>query len=241
MFNILGTPLYSDFLSRIHQYYFTHATQMESTEETQLHNQNVVFEFEYFINLNLKLKCGFSTTSKFTPVIWFHDKKKNFIGLYRDMWIHLMTYKDYIQIRLDQYEFFDSFNLLNDLPIGNLKFDFRQKDGRCLLILQQNGNKIKIDCETWRSITRIGIFLTTFVCWNNILQKQIAYFYNSFYIPTCARLKKTNIQVHDIKGFYEKDVEIDLTRLCFEFSKKMENQIKQDVKIYKLLLRIDNK
>lgn len=210
-------------------------------KENNFQNQDVVFEFEYFINTNLKVKCGFSTTSKFDPIIWLQNKKKNFIGFYRDMWVHLMTYKDYIQVRLDQYEFFDSFNLLNDPPKEDIKFDFRQKDGRCFLILMQNHNKIKIDNETWRSITRIGIFLTTFVCWNNILQKQITYFYYNFYIPTCAALKKTYIQVTDIKGFYEKEVEIDLTRLCFEFGKKMENIIKQDVKIHKLLLRIDNK
>lgn len=210
-------------------------------KEDKFQNHDVVFEFEYFINLNLKVKCGFSTSSKFEPMIWFQNKRKHFVGLSRDMWVHLITYKDYIQVRLDKFEFFDSFDLLNDPPKENIEFDFRQKDGRCLLIIKQNDNKLKIDCETWRSITRIGIFLTTFVCWNNILQKQIAYFYYNFYIPTCANLNKTYIQVSDIKGFYEKEVEIDLSRLCFEFGKKMSTKIKQDVKIYKLLTRIDNK
>lgn len=213
-----------------------HTTHVESRK---FEDHNVVFEMEYFINLNLKVKCGFSTTWRFEPIIWFQNKRKHFVGFTRDMWLHLMTYKDYIQVRLDQYEFFDSFNLLNDTPNENISFEFRQKDGRSLLILLQNGNRLKIDSDTWRSITRIGIFLTTFVCWNSILQKQISFFYHNFYIPTCERLNKTYVQVTDINGYYEKDIEIDLTRLCFEFGKKMTSTIKKDVHIYKLYSRID--
>lgn len=209
------------------------------TDSNKFQNQDVVFEMEYFINLNLKVKCGFSTTWRFNPIIWFQDKRKHFIGFTRDMWLHLMTYKDYIQIRLDQHEFFDSFNLLNDMPNENIVFDFRQKDGRCLLYLQQNGNRLKIDSETWRSIIRIGIFLTTFVCWNSILQRQISSFYHNYYIPTCVRLNKTYIQITDIIASYDKDIEIDLTRLCFEFGRKMTNIIKNDIHIYKLYSRIE--
>lgn len=204
-------------------------------------NRNVVFEVEYFVNLNLKLICGFSTNG-FEPIIWLRNKKKHFIGLHRDMWVHLMTYKSYIQVRLDQYDFFlDSFNLLDDHSNENIQFDFCVKRGTCFLNLRQNKNKIKIDSETWRSICRIGIFMTTFVCWNNILRKQISHFYFNYYIPTCALLKKTYIQVWDIKGFYEREVEVDLTRLCYEFGKKMPNIIKEDIKIYKLLSRMENK
>lgn len=213
---------------------------MSHTREKKIQNHDLIFEFEYSINPNLKLKCGFSTTMKFKPIIWFQYKKKDYIALTREIWNHLMTLKYYVQLRLEQHDFFDSFNLLNETSIEDIEFDFQTKDGSCYLVLNQNGHQIKIDSETWRSITRISIFLTTFVCWNNILQKQISYFYHNFYIPTCLRLKKTYIQVNDIKGFHEKEVEIDLTRLCFEFGKKMESKIKQDVKVYKLLTQINN-
>ena len=213
---------------------------LNKNAERKFHNREVVFEFEYFINLYLKVKCGFSVIG-FTPVIWLHNAKKNFIGLYREEWMHLMTYKDYIQIRLDQYDFFDSYNILNDGCLDNLTFDFQTKRGRCFLILKQQDHKIKIDSETWRAVVRAGIFLTTFLCWNSLLRKQIAYFYFNFYIPTCAELKKISVQLNEVKGCYDKDVEVDLTRLCYEFGKKMVSQIKTDVKIYKLTLRIDNK
>lgn len=203
--------------------------------EKNFQNHDVVFEFEYFINLTLKVKLGFSISQKFTPIIWLQNEKKNYIGLQREEWMALITYKDYIQLRLDQYDFFDSYNILNDGLFESLSFDFKIKNQICYLVLNQRGNRIKIDCHTFRSLTRIAIFLTTFLCWNSLLQKQISHFYYNYYIPTCANLKKTYVQLNEINATFENDTEIDLTRLCYEFGKKMTSKIKADVKIYKLV------
>lgn len=177
----------------------------------------------------------------FKPIIWL-QKRKNYIGLTRELWLHLITYRAYIQACLDQYDFFlDSFKLLDDQRNEHIQLDFVNKNGRSYLVLIQGKNKIKLDSEAWRSICRNGIFLTSFICWNNILRKQIAHFYYNYYIPTCAALKKTNVLVSEIPGFNEPDIEIDLLRLCYEFSKKMPHIIKQDIKIYNLIQRMENK
>lgn len=199
-----------------------------------------VFELEYFINLKLKISCGFST-SGFKPMVWLHYKNKNFIGFDRDEWTYLMSYKEYILATLHQYEFLDFLNLINKDDKRDIEYSFQYKNSICYMILQQDNYKIKIDPDTWKSLTQIGIFLTAFLNWNSILRKQILYFYYDYYIPTCALLNKTNVQLNDIKGINERDVEIDLIRLCYEFGRKMPNKIKTDVKIYRLLLRMDNK
>lgn len=202
---------------------------------------DVIFEMEYFLNLKLKISCGFSTTLAFKPVIWLHYKDKQFIQLDREEWLHLMSYKDYIHNTLNQNVFLDLINLIDNDCVRDIEYSFQYKNGICYIIFKQGRNEIKIDPGTWRSLTRIGAFLTTLLCWNTILQKQILHFYNQYYIPTCSVLNKTNINFYEIKGIHETDIEIDLTRLCYDISKKMQNKIKTDVKVHRLLLRIDNK
>lgn len=205
------------------------------------HNYDVVLEMEYFINLKLKISCGLATSFGFKPVICLHYKDKQFIGFDRDEWIHLMRYKQFISDMLNDYDFLDSTNFMKNSCERDIEYTFQYKNGKCYLFLQQGGYKIKINSETWRSLTRIGNFLTTILSWNNILRKQVQHFYYNYYIPKCSILKKSNIQLSEIDGIYEKDVANDFERLCYEFSKKMQNQIKNDVKIYRLLLRAENK
>lgn len=202
---------------------------------------DVVFDLEYFLNLKLKVSCGFSTTLEFKPMIWLHYRCKHFIGLDREEWLHLMSYKDYISNVLSQREFLNSMNLLNNTTEKDTEYTFQYINGICRLIIQQQNYKIKIDLDTWQSLIRIGIFLTSILCWNGILRKQITHFYYNYYIPTCSSLKKTNILLSEINGINEKDIEIDLTRLCYEIGRKMQKKIIADVKIHRLYLRMDNK
>lgn len=199
----------------------------------------IIFGLEYYINTNLKIKCGFSIINDFKPMLWIQQYNNNYIGLERDEWIHLMAYKEYIQLKLDHHNFLAPDTVLDHPTLQKIICDFKYKkcDGSCVLILKQNGNAIEIDSETWKSILRIGIFLSTFLCWNTILQKQIYNFYHSHFIPKCVELKKTDIQLSEIDGIYGEDVRIDLTRLCFEITKKMQREIKKDVKMQKLLIR----
>lgn len=213
--------------------------QFAQGRKPQIHD--VVFGMEYFLNLKLMISCGFSTTLGFKPILWLHYKDKQFIGLDREEWLHLMSYKEYITNIINQYKFIDLISLIETDSDRDVYYSFKYKNGICYLILKQGKYEIKIDPETWRSLSRIGSFLTTLLCWNTILRKQIAHFYYDFYIPTCSTLNKTNIQFCEINTVYEKDIEIDLTRLCYEISKKMQNKIKTDVKIHRLLLRCDNK
>lgn len=207
-------------------------------KERQQHE--IIFGFEYFINLNLKVKCGFSTTRDFKPMVWLQYNTSSFIGFERSDWLHLLAYKEYIQLKLDNYNFVSPDTILDHPPLHEIKCDFKYKkgDGSCILILQQQGHIIEINHATWKNLLRISIFLTTFLCWNTILQKQIYHFYYNFFIPKCYTLKKNGIQLSEIDCIYEdEDVKIDLTRLAFEITKKMQKQIKKDVKMHSLLLR----
>lgn len=200
-----------------------------------------LFEFEYFLSLDLKISCGFSTILGFKPMIWFHYKDKQFVGFDREEWIYLMNYKEYISRTLSQRDFLNPFNLIDNTRGKNTTYSFQYKKGICNLMIQQGVYKIKIDYEAWNSIIRIGIFLTSIICWNGILRRQLLYFYHEYFIPACASLNKTEIQLGDIMGISERDVEIDLTRLCYEISKKMQIKIKADVKLHRLCLRMENK
>lgn len=202
---------------------------------------DVVFDMEYYITLKLMLSCGFSTIFGFKPMIWLHYKCKYFIGMDREEWLHLMGYKEYISNVLSQREFLNSLNMIDNGSERSVKYTFQYKYGNYRLIVQQGNCKIKIDMEAWESLMRTRIFLTTILCWNSILRKQILHFYYDYYIPTCCRLKKTNIQLNEINGITEKDIEIDLTRLCYEIGKKMQSKIVTDIKMHRLLLGMDNK
>lgn len=203
---------------------------------------NLIFCVEYLINLKVKLSCGFSTSNNFKPLLWIHNNKNHVVAFTRDEWIHLMAYKEYIQMRVDQYEFLDTYDALDHPTLQNIFCEFKNKKGsHCVFVITQDGNKIKIDSESWRNIVRIGIFVTSFLCWNTILQKQISHFYHNYFIPRCAELNKNNLQLSDLNTPYDKEVEVDLMRLCFEISKKMPDRIKADVKVHKLLLRTKNK
>lgn len=209
-----------------------------------LKNQDytLIYDLEYLINFKLKVTCGFSTLNNFKPLLWIHSNKRNAIGFTRDKWIHLMAYKEYIQMRLDQYEFLDTYDALNHPTLSSINCEFKYKrGGHCVLVLTQNGHKVKIDSESWRNLIRVGIFLTSFLCWNTILQKQISHFYHTYFIPRCVELKKTSIELTDLDQSYDQDVHVDLMRLCFELSKKMPDKIKTDIKTHKLLLRTKNK
>lgn len=186
---------------------------------------DMVFELEYFLNLKLKISCGFSTQNGFKPMIWLHYKNKHFIGLDREEWLRLMHYRTYISSVLSQREFLNSVNLIDDTTERNTEYIFQYKNGSYRLIIQQDKFKIKIEPDTWKSLIDVGIFLTSIVCWNGILRKQILHFYYDFYIPTCSVLRKTNIQFSDIKGINERDIEVDLTRLCYEIGKKCKAKL----------------
>lgn len=214
---------------------------LQRSQRRQPQIYDVVFEMEYFLNLKLKVTCGFSTAFGFKPMIWLHYKDKQFIGFGREEWLHLMSYKDYISSTLSQREFLNSINLIENTSEEDTEYSFKYKNGVCYLIIQQEKYKIKIDPETWKSLIGIGIFLTSILCWNGILRKQLLHFYYNYYIPTCSTLKKTEILLSDISGINERDIEIDLTRLCYEIGKKMQNKIITDVKIHRLYLRMDNK
>lgn len=55
-----------------------------------------------------------------------------------------MIYKSYIQVRLDQYDFFSRFfNLLDDPLNGNIQIDFCTRRGSSFLIINQNKRKYK--------------------------------------------------------------------------------------------------
>lgn len=191
----------------------------------------LINDFEYLITLKLKVKCGFSTINNFQPTLCLHSSKSNVIIFTRDEWIHLISYKEYVQMRLDQYEFLDTYDTLDHPTLSKISCEFKYKrNGYCVLVLIQNGHKIKIDSESWRNIVRVGIFLTTFMCWNTILQKQLSHFYHTHFIPRCIQLKKTNLQLTDICTSYDPDIEVDLMRICYEISKKMQNKIKIDIK-----------
>lgn len=214
----------------------------EKPKRKRNHDNKLIFCFEYLINLKIKISCGFSTSNNFKPLLWIHNNKSNVIALTRDEWIHLMAYKEYIQMRVDQCEFIDTYDALDHPTLSNISCEFKYKrGGHCYLVLSQNGHKVKIDNESWRNIVRVGIFLTTFLCWNTILQKQISHFYNTYFIPRCAELNQTSLQLSDLDTSYDKDVEVDVLRLCYEISKKMSDKIKSDIKIHKLLLRTKNK
>lgn len=200
-----------------------------------------IFEFDYFLNLKLKVSCGFSTVLAFKPMIWFHYKNKHFIGFDREEWLYLMSYKEFISNILSQRKFKDSINLINNTRESNTKYFFRFKKNIYNLVIQQGIHKIKINLNTWNSLIRIGIFLTSILCWNGVLRKQLLHFYYQYYIPSCAMLNKTQIQLGDIMGINERDVEIDLTRLCFEIGLKMQSKIKTDVKVHRLCFRMANK
>lgn len=200
-----------------------------------------VFDMEYFLSLKLKVSCGFSTILGFKPMIWFHYKNKHFIGFDREEWLHLMSYKDYISNTLSQREFTNFINLIDNTREKDTTYSFQHKNGSCHLIIHQGIYKIKINLDAWDSVCRIGVFLTTMLCWNGVLRKQLLHFYYQYYIPSCALLNKTQIQLGDIMGINEKDVEADLTRLCYEIGKKMQSKIKLDVRIHKLSLRMENK
>lgn len=214
-------------------------TPSKQTKNKQ--DYKLIHHLEYLINLKIKLTCGFSASNNFTPLLCIHSNKSNVIILTRDEWIHLISYKDYVQMRLDQCEFLDAYDALDHPTLSRISCEFKYKRGGCILNLSQNGHKIKIDNETWRNLVRVGIFLTSFLCWNTILQKQLSHFYYNYFIPRCAELNKTSIQLSDLDTSYDKDVEVDLMRLCFEISKKMQDKIKIDVKTHKLLLRTKNK
>lgn len=214
---------------------------LQRSQRRQPQIYDVVFEMEYFLNLKLKVVCGFSTLFGFKPMIWFHYKDKQFIGFDREEWLHLMSYKEYISNTLSQREFLKSINLIENTSENEIQYTFKYKNGVFYLVIRQGEYKIKIDPDTWKSIIRIGVFLTSILCWNGILRKQLLHFYYQYYIPACSVLKKTNIQLSDIKGISERDIEIDLTRLCYEIGKKMHNKIVTDVKIHRLYLRMDNK
>lgn len=199
---------------------------------------DLLFEFDYFLSVKLKISSGFST-STFKPMIWLHYKKKYFIGINRDEWLYLMENKQYVKAMLNQYDYLYSTNLIKGGR--DIEYTFKYRNDGCFLVISQGENKIKIDLESWKSLMKIEVFLTTILCWNTILQKQIQHFYFNYYIPSCSELRKTNIHMHEIKGAYDKDIEVDLTRLCYEFTTKMPKKIKLDLKIYQLLQRTDNK
>jgi len=205
--------------------------------KTQDHE--IIFGFEYYVYHNLKLKCGFSTSRRFTPMVWMQQNKHNYIGFEKDDWIQLLTYKEYIQLKLDQYEFLMPDTIIDHPLIKSIKcnFKYRKVDKQCILTLNQYGNKIEFDSESWRSFLRLGIFFTTFLCWNSILQKQISNIYYNHIIPKCAKRQKHDIRLTDLETSYDADVEIDLTRLCFEISKKMNREIKSDVIEYNKLVQ----
>lgn len=209
------------------------AKRDKATRKKQDHE--VIFGFEYFVAQNLKLKCGFSTSRKFTPMIWMQQHKNNYIGIDKEEWMQLLTYKEFIQLKLDQYDFLMSDTILDHPTLSSIKcsFRFRKSDKQYVLVLNQFGNKIEIDSESWRSLIRLAIFFTTFLCWNTVLKQQITYLYYNHIIPKCVSLQKFDIQLSDLEGNYDKNVQIDLTRLCFEISKKMTKEIKEDVLHYK--------
>lgn len=208
-------------------------------------NYKLIYDLEYFINLKIKVACGFSASANFRPLLWIHSTKNNVIGFTRDEWIHLMAYKEYIQMRLDQYEFLDSYDALDNHPTeSSVTCEFKYKrGGHCVLVLSQNGHRIKVDRESWRNLIKVAVFFTSFLCWNTILQKQISHFYYNYFIPRCVELKKTSIQYSDLDKSVavDADVQVDLLRICFEISKKMQDKIKIDIKTHKLLLRTKNK
>lgn len=212
-------------------------TEIKKNRESKL-----ILDLEYLVNLKIKVKCGFSTTNNFQPYLCLHSNKSNVIVFTRDEWIHLISYKEYVQMRLDQYEFLDTYETLDHPTLSKILCEFKYKrNGHCVLVLIQNGHKVKIDSESWRNLVRVGIFLTTFMCWNTILQKQILHFYHNYFIPRCAQLNKTSIQLADFDISYDRDIEVDLMRICYEISKKMQSEIKIDIKTHKLLLRTKNK
>jgi len=171
-------------------------------------------------------------------MVWMQQSKNNFIGFDKDEWMQLLTYKEFIQLKLDQYDFLMPDTIIDHPCLHSIKcnFRFRKSDNQYVFVINQYGNKIEFDSESWRSLLRLGIFFTTFLCWNSILRQQVIYLYNNHIIPKCVSLQKFDIQLSDLEGTYDKDVQIDLTRLCFEISKKMRSEIKRDVLVYKQAL-----
>lgn len=200
-----------------------------------------VFDLEYFLSLKVKVSCGFSTILRFKPMIWLHYKDKQFIGFDREEWLYLMSCKDFISNTLSQRELTNFINLIDNTREKNTTYSFRYKKNNLRLIIQQGIHEIKINLDTWNSLIRVGIFLTSILCWNGILRKQLLHFYHQYYIPSCAILNKTQIELGDIMGINGRDVEIDLSRLCYEIGNKMQSKIKNDIKIHRLCLRMENK
>lgn len=213
-----------------------------SSRKRQQHD--IIFGLEYYVNINVKIKCGFSASGDFKPMLWFQQNRNNYLGFSRDEWIHLMAYKEYIQLKLDHNTFPTPDTILDHPTLENIKlhFKYKKRNGECRLILTQHGNVIELDSDSWRNLIRVGIFLSSFLCWNSILQRQLCDFYHNFYIPKCVELKKTEVQLSEINGIYgNDDIKIELTRLCFEISRVMQKQIKLDIKILKLLRRTTTK
>lgn len=205
-------------------------------------NHSMIFDFPFILSRDIHIRCGLSPENNFIPILSILDHSKNeYITIFRREWLHLMTYKDYIHKWIIEDLYDDQFNLVYEIPLRSIRLYFKKGKNGNLLIFRQGRYKIKVDLETWRSLLRVSLFITHILCWNNIIQKQISKFYYKTFVPACVRLNKNNVNFYELSGSHDKDVEIDLIRLCYEFSNRMNKKLHHDIRVYKLNIRMENK
>jgi len=94
------------------------------------------------------------------------QSKNNFIGFDKDEGMQLLTYKEFTQLKLDQYDFLIPDRIIDHPWLHSIKcnFRFRKSEIQYVLVINQYGNKIDFDSESWGSLLRLGIFFNTFLC-----------------------------------------------------------------------------
>lgn len=209
-----------------------------------LQDSMLLNEIVYMITSGTKVKCGYSTTYDFAPVIILQQNSQNYVRLEHGEFCYLMCYKDYITYKLDTNNIFPECRGLSFedydicLSLDNIKFHFLKRDETTFLMLLQNRNKVYLDFTAWKTILNTAVFLRNFVGESQIVTLELRNFYYNHFIPTCVKLNKEKLHISEIEGFDDIEKIRAYSKLCVEMGVKMKERINHDIKIFKLFLRM---
>lgn len=212
-----------------------------------LQDRLLLSEIVYKLTSGIKVKCGYSTTYNFTPLILLEQNIQHYVCLQYHEFRYLMCYKDYISCKLDTNNNFPNCPALSFeeydvcLSLDNIKFKFVKIYDTTFLMLTQNQEKVYLDIAAWKGILNIAVFLHNFVGHTHIVTFEIRNFYYNHFIPACVKLNKTKLFLSEIEGFEDFEMIQAYSQICDEICNKMGERNFHNIKIFKLFLRMKNK
>jgi hypothetical protein len=204
-----------------------------NTKKNIIIKNQLLFEYNYDIDKDLKLCFGLKPSKNFKPHIWLLQDDRR-VGITKKLWELLSEHKKFIQIRLNS-AFTPSVDESLDIPHNtklSLLFKLNQSGQTVFVIKQNELMYVELTAETWEKITTIEALISSILKWMTFSAEYIKHFYYSKYIPKCVEKQVDCLTKESI--YIPTGLKPEQNQLIHELSLLINNEkITKDIKKYK--------